>query len=429
VVGWQDASEQCVPCTLEDVIAQGMWHASGVKAKEEAAFDVPPDAKESWRRVPVTEREAAWMRVELPKIMDDCTRSCTELPPAMKGKHNLMLEYPTSVRRGGEGLAASLRARPNIYNYIVNERSVHVVNFATKKNMLFLKEHGINSVPCGNPYCLAGCEGEWRTTPIAYSHATGAPNILVDAKGMSNALVTMRSKCDDCSATFRHTDAVVLHRLRDVPEVLATLPFDPEWGFDDIFLSASVTCNAEYDVTSRQGIANMVEKLAKCGEKEVVRMMELYLCDARMWMEQMGKLVGDAAWALLTEAQKMELAPVRGEYAFFSSTPEPATPLGEGHGCADARRFNIPILTAKTITKQLLENFEQQRSLDEAIMYSVGCGDVCSLDCSAPNGPPTSSTTTRTSSPRAPPTRPPLRRSSRCSRRCVCDPTSVRASA
>ena len=95
---------------------------------------------------------------------------------------------------------------------------------------------------------------------------------------MAAPITAMRSKCKTCNNTFYHTDVVTLARLRDVPGLLRELPFDPHWNFGEVSLGRTPTSNTEVDVTKKQGVSTVLEKVAKLGTESVQRTVECYLC-------------------------------------------------------------------------------------------------------------------------------------------------------
>ena len=79
-----------------------------------------------------------------------------------------------------------------------------------------------------------------------------------------------------CGATFTYSDPVVLRRLRDVPDLLNALPFDPEFPWSDVSLDRSFTSAMMYDTVTRQGVANTIDKITKVGAESVQRRAEMY---------------------------------------------------------------------------------------------------------------------------------------------------------
>ena len=78
-------------------------------------------------------------------------------------------------------------------------------------------------------------------------------------------------------------DPVVLRRLRDVPSLLERLPFDLEFSFSDVYLHRGHTSSLQYDMVTRQGISNMIEKVVKLGAETVMRKAESYMADVQLW--------------------------------------------------------------------------------------------------------------------------------------------------
>ena len=92
------------------------------------------------------------------------------------------------------------------------------------------------------------------------------------------SLPRARSLCgwSQCGATFTYSDPVVLRRLRDVPDLLNALPFDPEFPWSDVSLDRSFTSAMMYDTVTRQGVANTIDKITKVGAESVQRRAEMY---------------------------------------------------------------------------------------------------------------------------------------------------------
>ena len=353
-----------------------MQAASWVKVKEEQAFAIEESI---WpAKVELTEREALWHRRELSACMRGILPS--SLPSTCKG-FTITIDQETILRRGSSSasIASDLRQRPNLYNFIVSGQRMHVINFATKEHTLRLKEHGIGGVPCGNPHC-SGKGGAWNTSPLRWSCKTAGAAILVGESGMPEPMICCISKCDDCGQPFSHTNPVTLRRLVDVPELLDLLPFDPEYSFTDIFLGRSHTSNLEYDEIKRQGVKNLVEKITKLGAEWVQRRVKAYYASGKIWLTQLAQIVGDGAWEGLSRHNQLELANLRGEFLFFTNTPNALTPLGPSNGRYEQRRFNVPRLSAGVLTSKLLSAWENRRSLNESHVCAVGASKVISLD-------------------------------------------------
>lgn len=163
-------------------------------------------------------------------------------------------------------------------------------------------------------------------------------------------------------------DPIVLRRLRDVPSLLERLPFDPEFSFSDVYLHRTHTSTLLYDLVTRQGIDNMIEKVVKLGSETVLRKGESYMADVQLWFRQLGALVCDEVWDGLTPLQQIELASLRGEYLFFLNVPEPVQPLGAGGGRLDPLRWNIPTIGHGVLRDKLLSALENQRPTLEGLM-------------------------------------------------------------
>ena len=160
------SSAESRPSTSQDVQSQidaaveaGMMEAAGVKSHEEFDFKAPEIG--GWAK-PAT-REAAWMRVELSKLMAGVGAS--SLPPGGNGFQYTFKSDPVQRRRGDASVGGGTRRRPRIYSAIVDDAHAYVVNFATKENNLTLAEFGLGSVPCANEKCKGSC-GRSVTLPL-----------------------------------------------------------------------------------------------------------------------------------------------------------------------------------------------------------------------------------------------------------------------
>ena len=160
----------------------------------------------------------------------------------------------------------------------------------------------------------------------------------------------------------------MLRRLRDVPPLLAQLPFDPEFPFSDVYLSRTHTSTLLYDTVTRQGLSNTIDKVVKLGAEAVVRRTESYMANVQIWLRQLASLVGDHAWYALDAQQQLGLAALRGEYIFYTSTEDMIQPLGAGGGRLDAMRWNIPTIGQGVLKEKLLSVIENQRATLEAQM-------------------------------------------------------------
>ena len=83
---------------------------------------------------------------------------------------------------------------------------------------------------------------------------------------------------------------------------------------------------------TRQGVANLTDKVEKLGAETVQLRVERYVCHASIWWTQLEGIVGQAAWACLSPAQRVTLARLRGEYLYFVDRPDVVAPLGAGGG-------------------------------------------------------------------------------------------------
>lgn len=363
---------------VRNAIDAGAFHAAGAKARDDAIFS---DYHSVWpTKVQIAEREAMWMRKELSLVMHSV--GVGALPVGIEGFQVSFTKTLDLRRTGG---AAGCRTRPSIYNYVVDGAKCYVINFGAPIPMKYISEQGLGSVPCGNPDCV-GRSGKWHTTPCRWSHKTAAPCIHLEPNGMPAPVEYAWSTCADCHVPFSHGNPVTLRRLQDVPEVLGMLPFDPEWPFGAISIDRIHTSHLEYDCVTRQGGADLVAKLDKLGSEWVQRRVELYLNHGQVWASQLSALVGDGVYEHLAPARQLELAELRGEFEFFSATPEPLAPLGSGGGRTDAMRWNVPSLTSSVVHEKMLAVQENRRDLREAQMSSVDLTEVLSLDWCAFTG-------------------------------------------
>lgn len=228
-------SEQQPPSheAIRAAVDQGAFEAAGIKARDDVV--VSEGVTSLWpAKVTVAHREAAWMRPEVSRIMQGV--GVSSLPRECGRDFEVRIERQRVLRRGGDGIAAELRARPRINDYIVDDASMFIINFATKENMRTLQEHGLGSVPCGNPACC-GNAGRWHTHPVRWDSKTSAPSIVVREDGLSAPMIAACSHCETCKTVSSHINPITLRRLADVPELVDKLPFDPEWPFGDVYAS------------------------------------------------------------------------------------------------------------------------------------------------------------------------------------------------
>jgi hypothetical protein len=232
------AVEALSPLTSEQAAHAGIHYAAGLKVTDMAGFKAgfvsiyPKD-------VVVAQREAAWHRREMSKVMRGVGLDSSPFPD---GQISQKLLKPTVVRgRSGFPACARLRQRPDAYNFVTNGCYVHAVNWGSEYNLAILEENGLGGVPCSHPECI-GKGGQWRTKVVKWGHKSRAPMIVIDENGRPGPMDVAFSVCEDCieqsrtATAFPHVHPVVLNRLRDVPELLLQLPFDPVYQFTDIFL-------------------------------------------------------------------------------------------------------------------------------------------------------------------------------------------------
>lgn len=132
--------------------------AAGVKTREEMPFALSDELK--WAPK-VAKREAAWMRVELARVMQGVGVTCLPACCDSAGR-NVFVKSLITRREGPAELGGGTRTRCAIYPYVVDGCTAYVINFATKEADIILKEHGLGTMPCGNPNCK-GRNGEWHT--------------------------------------------------------------------------------------------------------------------------------------------------------------------------------------------------------------------------------------------------------------------------
>ena len=297
------------------------------------------------------------------------------------GDYTLVLRRPRRCLRGGDpGLKGDLRTAPRVYNYLVDKRRFHIVNFCAPEQNRLLQESGLGSVPCDNPGCDGLQNGQWDTSPLQWSFETGGPHINIDENGMPAPLYCMRSKCNTCGHSFHHIGPVTLARLRDVPALREDLPFDPEWRFGMISLHRVHTNAFETDIITRQGMETLLKKVERNGAAHIHSVVEAYLADGQLWISQLSELVGDPAWGKLSLRMQQHYSQLRGEWLLYDTMEDKISPLGKGGGRAEANRFMLPELQSGGFLASIMEVFERRRELRERQMCAVGCDMVCSLD-------------------------------------------------
>ena len=335
----------------------------------------PPDGTSIYSKaVGVAGREAAWHRRELSAHMRGVALDASPLPA---GTCSLQLRR-TKVRRGRpHGTAFSfLLQRPQPGDYVVDGASLHVVNWGTRDNMLHLADAGLGSVPCGNPSCCMP-DGGWKTEVTRWGHKSAAPRIVIGPDGRTGPLETAFSKCGVCGVASSHVDPVVLARLKNVPALLNQLPFDPSFQFNEIFLDRTFTSILDYDVITRQGVANVVEKIRKVGDESCLRIEKEYYMAGQIYWNGLDALVHKDASSFDAEHQRM-LSFLCGEHGFYLAQNvdkvERLAPFGS------PVHFGNTMMAANTLTERLLEVFEQRRPDRKDLMCSVGCTIACAID-------------------------------------------------
>jgi len=159
---------------------------------------------QAWRNLAAApSREVAWWRFALaPRLILHGARRTPLLP----------LSYVSKV--GAERIFAIALApivrvvRPVLYDHLVHERVIAIVNFWSDSHRNLLLAFQIGGVPCASPACKGGAKG-WDTGPGAGAPDTRAPLEYIDKAGVSSGASIMRGRCKTCGMAFLCTDAVV----------------------------------------------------------------------------------------------------------------------------------------------------------------------------------------------------------------------------
>ena len=148
-------------------------------------------------------------------------------------------------------------------------------------------------------------------------------------------------------------------------DLLNQLPFDPDWGFTDVFLSRAVTTPFKYDFVTRQGASNVIDKIRIISSEYAARIEVEYLRHGRVWWEQLLSMVGDHVWNALDQDAKERRGTLRGEFEYFRHLPNKLAefkvvpkPRG-GHPLQCMARFSSPMMSDKSLTKRIIEVCEQ----------------------------------------------------------------------
>jgi hypothetical protein len=190
-------------------------------AQRDGALSQLPVAP-AWAKAKLRAHEAYWMRTEIVRLMQGVGLTSMPKGDYMLGRFTIVLRRPLVRRR-----ACGLLEMPELYNYLVDKRKIHVINFATEDAMSMLQDAGLGCVPCDSPSCDGLGGGKWDTVPLQWSCETSAPQITLDELGMPSPTICMRSRCKTCGLPFHHTGAVTLARMRDVSEPSSNAPVTP----------------------------------------------------------------------------------------------------------------------------------------------------------------------------------------------------------
>ena len=369
---------------ITDAVRSVRDRVEALKQQRERSLANLP-AVPAWASKDLRRHEAHWMRKELANVMQGVGLTAMPSGDYSLGRFTIVLRRPLERRRDGAP-GAGLLEMPNLYDYLVDKRKLHIINFATYNATRLLQEAGMGTVPCDNPACNGLGNGAWDTVPLQWSCETSAPQITIDELGMPAPTICMRSRCRTCGLPFHHTGAVTLARMRDVPALRADLPYDPEWRFGDVALSRVFTSACETDVISRQGLTMILSKVDMLGTQTVHNICEVYLAAGQIAYNQLYQRVNEKMWAAYTLQQQLQLAPLRGEFVALEEMDDRITPLGKGGGRRDLARFGFLTLVSNSFAPAVLEVFERRHDLRMRQMCQVGCDYVCSLDFCAHSG-------------------------------------------
>ena len=193
----------------------------------------------------------------------------------------------------------------------------------------------------------------------------------------------MRRQCRLCGTKSNDDDNAVLRRCP--PEVIDLLPFEVSWAIPGVRyrLLREVTSQLEYDVIKRQGVSNVLEKLSISGSLNVERRISSYYSSAQVWFRQLEELVGDVAWAALSEDKQHMLAEQRAEYLLYRDKENKVVPFGD---VFSLKGFGLHYPSLQVVQRELLVVFEQRRLFREAELCRFGAENVISIDVFKRNG-------------------------------------------
>lgn len=133
-------------------------------------------------------------------------------------------------------------------------------------------------------------------TAERWSTKTSDLSVVINERGLPEPMVCVVGKCQDCGVLTSDLDPVVLRRLRDVPELLSALPFDPEFPFSSLYLHRVHTTALSYDTITRQTAQNVLDRIEMLGAEAVQERGEPYMAHGQIWLRQLAALVGDETW-------------------------------------------------------------------------------------------------------------------------------------
>ena len=90
-----------------------------------------------------------------------------------------------------------------------------------------------------------------------------------------------------------------------------------------------ITSGFDYDVNTRQGASNLVEKLRAGAGEALLEGHLQYQQTGQVWIKQLLNLVGDEVWPKLNEQQQLQRINVRAEFIEYGKAADKLEPFGK----------------------------------------------------------------------------------------------------